>query len=40
MLEELRADKITGDPAYQLKIIFRDGVLDDLYTLVSQLRSF
>lgn len=40
MLEELRADKITSDLAYQLKIIFRDGVLDDLHTLVSQLRAF
>jgi hypothetical protein len=40
MLEELRADKITGVLAYQLKMIFRDGALDDLYSLVSQLLSF
>lgn len=40
MLEELRADKITGDLAYQLKMIFRDGALDSLYTLVNQLCGF
>jgi hypothetical protein len=40
MLEELRADKITGDLAYQLRMIFRDSTLDSLYTQVIQLRDF